>query len=313
MIGYFVRRVLATIPVILTVAIFVFVIVRLTPGDPAAILAGPDARPWEVEALRESLGLNRPLIVQLGIWFRDISRGDLGTSTFGKHKVLDLIKQRMVPTISLAIMAELLAVSMAIPLGVLAGWKARSLTDRSVMIFAVLGYSIPVFWLGLMLIYLFAVTLNWVPAAGYVPPDEGFGDYLMHMILPATTTAVIAMALITRMTRATIIEALNEDYVRTARAKGLSENIVLVRHALRNAALPIVTVIGLGIAALLSGLVVTEAVFAIPGLGRLLVDSIASRNYPVIQGATLVISIVYVFINLIVDLSYAFLDPRIRY
>lgn len=307
------RRVLATIPVLLTVALFVFIIVRLTPGDPAAILAGPDAQPWEVEAIRESLGLNRPLIVQLGIWLRDISQGDLGTSTFGKIKVLDLIRQRVVPTLSLAIMAELIAVAMAVPLGVLAGWKARSFIDRSVMLFAVLGYSVPVFWLGLMMIYLFAVTLKWVPAAGYVPPSEGFGDYLMHLLLPAITTAVIAMALITRMTRATMVETLNEDYVRTARAKGMSEKIVLIRHALRNAALPIVTVIGLGIAALLSGLVVTEAVFAIPGLGRLLVDSISSRNYPVIQGATLVISIVYVFINLLVDISYAFLDPRIRY
>ena len=313
MLAYSVRRLLATIPVLLTVVLFVCFIVRLTPGDPAAILAGPDARPWEVEALRESLGLNRPLIVQLGIWFRDIAQGDLGTSTFGKHKVLDLIQQRMVPTISLAIMAEVLAVGMAIPLGVLAGWKARTLTDRSIMIVAVLGYSIPVFWLGLMLIYLFAVNLNWVPAAGYTPPSEGFGDYLMHLLLPAITTAVVAMALIARMTRATMIETLNEDYVRTARAKGLPEKIVLVRHALRNAALPIVTVIGLGVAALLSGLVVTEAVFAIPGLGRLLVDSISSRNYPVIQGTTLVISMVYVFVNLLVDLSYAALDPRIRY
>jgi peptide/nickel transport system permease protein len=181
------------------------------------------------------------------------------------------------------------------------------------MLFAVLGYSIPVFWLGLMLIYLFAVNLNLVPAAGYTPPSEGIIDYIMHLILPAATTAVIAMALITRMTRATMIETLNEDYVRTARAKGLAEKIVLVRHALRNAALPIVTVVGLGVAALLSGLVVTESVFAIPGLGRLLVDSIANRNYPVIQGVTLVISMVYVFINLLVDLTYVFLDPRIKY
>ena len=198
-------------------------------------------------------------------------------------------------------------------MGVLAGWKARSLTDRSVMLIAVLGYSIPVFWLGLMLIYLFAVNLNLVPAAGYTPPHEGVWDYIMHLILPAATTAVIAMALITRMTRATMIETLNEDYVRTARAKGLAEKIVLVRHALRNAALPIVTVVGLGVAALLSGLVVTESVFAIPGLGRLLVDSIANRNYPVIQGVTLIIAVVYVFINLLVDLSYIFLDPRIKY
>ena len=310
---YILHRLLATIPVLLTVVLFVFFIVRLTPGDPAALLAGPDAPAASVEAIRESLGLNRPIVVQLAIWFGDLAQGDLGTSTFGKQKVLDLIKQRMTPTISLAVLSEILAVGMAVPLGVLAGWKARSLTDRSVMVFAVLGYSIPVFWLGLMLIYLFAVNLGLVPAAGYTPPSEGFVDYIMHLILPAATTAVIAMALITRMTRATMIETLNEDYVRTAKAKGLAEKVVLVRHALRNAALPIVTVVGLGVAALLSGLVVTESVFAIPGLGRLLVDSIANRNYPVIQGVTLVISMVYVFINLLVDLTYVFLDPRIKY
>ena len=230
-------------------AVFVFVLLRvLLPGDPAALLAGPDAQMWEIEEVREHMGLNRPIVVQLGIWVGDIAQGDLGTSTYGKHKVLDLIKDRMVATISLAISAELLMVGLGIPLGVLAGWKARSLTDRSVMVLAVLGYSIPVFWLGLMLIYLFAVTLNWVPAAGYVPPSEDFKEYLMHLILPAITTAVIGMALMTRMTRATMVETLNEDYVRTARAKGLAEKIVLMRHALKNAALPIVTIVGLGFA-----------------------------------------------------------------
>ena len=295
-------------------ALFVFVLLRLLlPGDPAALLAGPDAQIWEIEEVREHMGLNRPIVVQLGIWIGDIAQGDLGTSTYGKHKVLDLIKARMVPTISLAIMAEVLMVGMAIPLGVIAGWKARSLIDRSVMLLAVLGYSIPVFWLGLMLIYLFAVTLNWVPAAGYVPPSEGFGDFLQHLILPAITTAVIGMALMTRMTRATMVETLNEDYIRTARAKGLGEKIVLMRHALKNAALPIVTIVGLGIAGLLTGLVITESVFAIPGLGRLLVSAISERNYPVIEGTALVIAAVFVLVNLLVDLSYAFLDPRIKY
>ena len=296
------------------VTIFVFVLLRVAlPGDPAALLAGPDAQMYEVEEVREHLGLNRPVVVQLGIWLGDIAQGDFGTSTYGKHKVLDLIKDRMVATISLAISAELLMVGMGIPLGVFAGWKARSLTDRSVMVLAVLGYSVPVFWLGLMLIYLFAVRLDWVPAAGYVPPSEDFKDYVMHLILPVITTAVIGMALMTRMTRATMVETLNENYIRTARAKGMAEKVVLLRHALKNAALPIVTIIGLGFAGLLTGLVITESVFAIPGLGRLLVSAISERNYPVIQGTALFISVVYVLVNLLVDLSYGLLDPRIRY
>ena len=296
------------------VTIFVFVLLRVAlPGDPAALLAGPDAQIYEVEEVREHLGLNRPVVVQLGIWLGDIAQGDFGTSTYGKHKVLDLIKDRMVATISLAISAELLMVGMGIPLGVFAGWKARSLTDRSVMVLAVLGYSVPVFWLGLMLIYLFAVRLDWVPAAGYVPPSEDFKDYVMHLILPVITTAVIGMALMTRMTRATMVETLNENYIRTARAKGMAEKVVLLRHALKNAALPIVTIIGLGFAGLLTGLVITESVFAIPGLGRLLVSAISERNYPVIQGTALFISVVYVLVNLLVDLSYGLLDPRIRY
>ena len=296
------------------VTIFVFVLLRVAlPGDPAALLAGPDAQIYEVEEVREHLGLNRPVVVQLVIWLGDIAQGDFGTSTYGKHKVLDLIKDRMVATISLAISAELLMVGMGIPLGVFAGWKARSLTDRSVMVLAVLGYSVPVFWLGLMLIYLFAVRLDWVPAAGYVPPSEDFKDYVMHLILPVITTAVIGMALMTRMTRATMVETLNENYIRTARAKGMAEKVVLLRHALKNAALPIVTIIGLGFAGLLTGLVITESVFAIPGLGRLLVSAISERNYPVIQGTALFISVVYVLVNLLVDLSYGLLDPRIRY
>jgi peptide/nickel transport system permease protein len=314
MTGYIARRILATIPVLLMVTIFVFVLLRVAlPGDPAALLAGPDAQIYEVEEVREHLGLNRPVVVQLVIWLGDIAQGDFGTSTYGKHKVLDLIKDRMVATISLAISAELLMVGMGIPLGVFAGWKARSLTDRSVMVLAVLGYSVPVFWLGLMLIYLFAVRLDWVPAAGYVPPSEDFKDYVMHLILPVITTAVIGMALMTRMTRATMVETLNENYIRTARAKGMAEKVVLLRHALKNAALPIVTIIGLGFAGLLTGLVITESVFAIPGLGRLLVSAISERNYPVIQGTALFISVVYVLVNLLVDLSYGLLDPRIRY
>ena len=313
MTAYIIRRALATIPVLLVVSLVVFGLIHLAPGDPATLIAGHEAEDWEVEALREQLGMNRPLPVQLGIWIKDILQGDLGRSIVTKNSVASLIRQWFVPTLSLAILTEVFAISAAIPLGVLAAWKANTWIDRAVMVFATLGFSIPVFWLGFLLIYFFAVRLDFFPAAGYVHPTEGFGPFLHRLILPAFATGLVVMALITRMTRATVREVLSEDYVRTARAKGLSENVVLVRHALRNAALPIVTVIGLGLAAVLSGAVVTEMVFAIPGLGRLLVNAITARDYPIIQGVILVISAVYVFVNLLVDISYAYFDPRVRY
>ena len=313
MTGYIVRRVLATIPVLVVVALVVFALIRFAPGDPAAIIAGQESTQEEVEGIRRQLGLDRPLPVQLGIWFRDILQGDLGQSILSKHEVSELIVQRVVPTLSLAVLTEIFALVVAIPIGVLAAWKANSWIDRVVMVFATLGFSIPVFWLGFILIFFFAVKIPLFPAAGYIAPSEDFFSYLHRLALPALATGVIIMALIARMTRATVLETLREDYVRTARSKGLSENIVLIRHALRNAALPIITVIGLGVAALLSGLVVTESVFGIPGLGRLLLNAIVSRDYPIIQGTILIISVVYVIINLLVDISYAFFDPRVRY
>ena len=313
MTGYIIRRVLATIPVLLVVALVVFALIRFAPGDPAAIIAGQEATQEEVEGLRRQLGLDRPLPIQLGIWFRDILRGDLGQSILSKHEVSELIVQRVVPTLSLAIFTEIFALIVAIPIGVLAAWKANSWIDRVVMVLATLGFSIPVFWLGFILIFFFAVKIPLFPAAGYIAPSEDFISYLHRLALPSLATGVIIMALIARMTRATVLETLREDYVRTARSKGLSENLVLIRHALRNAALPIITVIGLGVAALLSGLVVTESVFGIPGLGRLLLNAIVSRDYPIIQGTILIISVVYVIVNLLVDISYAFFDPRVRY
>jgi len=316
MTGYIIRRTLSTIPVILVVALVVFAILRLAPGDPAAILAGTggaEVDPAIVEKIRKQLGLDQPLHVQLYRYFSDLARGDLGQSLLSKHNVSDLIRARVVPTISLTIMTELFALVMAVPLGVLAAWKADSWIDRTVMVIATLGFSMPVFWLGFLMIFFFAVQLDFFPAAGYSPPSEGIGPFLHKLIMPAFATGVIIMALITRMTRATMLETLREDYVRTARAKGLGERTVLIRHALRNAALPIVTVIGLGFAALLSGLVVTESVFAVPGLGRLLLNAILARDYPIIQGTILLISGVYVIINLIIDISYAYFDPRIRY
>jgi peptide/nickel transport system permease protein len=313
MAGYVLRRIIATIPVLFVVSLLVFGLMRLSPGDPARLIAGMEAEEWQVDAIRESLGLNRPLPIQLGIWFKNILRGDLGVSIVSKHDVLGLILQWVTPTVTLAVLTVLFSLIMALPLGMIAAWKANSWIDRSVMVFASFGFSIPVFWLGFMLIWLFAIKLDLFPAAGYIAPTEDFLGFFYRMALPVFATGIIFMALITRMTRATVLEILREDYVRTARAKGLAENVVLIRHALRNAALPIITVVGLGFAGLLGGLVVTEQVFAIPGLGRLLVNSIVARDFPVIQAMVLVISMVYVFMNLMIDITYAYFDPRIRY
>jgi peptide/nickel transport system permease protein len=313
MTGYVLRRIIATIPVLLVVSLLVFGLMRLSPGDPARLIAGMEAEEWQVDAIRESLGLNRPLPIQLGIWFKNILRGDLGVSIVSKHDVLGLILQWVTPTVTLAVLTVLFSLLMALPLGMIAAWKANTWIDRTVMVFASFGFSIPVFWLGFMLIWLFAIKLDLFPAAGYIAPTEDFLGFFYRMALPVFATGIIFMALITRMTRATVLEILREDYVRTARAKGLAENVVLIRHALRNAALPIITVVGLGFAGLLGGLVVTEQVFAIPGLGRLLVNSIIARDFPVIQAMVLVISMVYVFMNLMIDITYAYFDPRIRY
>ena len=318
MLPYLIRRLLATIPVLMVVGLFAFALLRVTPGDPAALIAGLEATPEQVEAVRTKLGLDRPLPVQLGAWVRDLARGDLGDSVRSGKPVLGLIARRVEPSLSLAILTEIIAISVAIPLGVLAAWKADSWIDRAVMVFAAVGFSVPVFWLGYILIWIFGLWAFGLddpilPVAGYRPFSEGFLTYFKYLILPSVSLGLVLIALITRMTRASMLEILREDYVRTARSKGMSEKVVLVRHALRNASLPIITVIGLGVAALLSGAVVTESVFAIPGMGRLVVDAISARDYPVIQGMILVVATVYVFINLAVDITYTYLDPRIRY
>ncbi len=313
MTGYVVRRALASIPVLFIVSLVVFSLLHFSPGDPAAIIAGQDATQLELDGIREHLGLNRPLPVQYGVWLAGILRGDLGQSILSKHRVAGLIRERAVPTLFLALFTEVFAIFVGIPLGVLAAWKANTKVDRTVMIVATLGFSVPVFWLGFILIYSFAVRLPLFPVAGYVHPTDGVGPFLHRLILPAFATGTIIMALIARMTRASVLEVLQEDYIRTARAKGLTDSTVLIRHALRNAALPIVTVIGLGVAGLLGGVVITEIVFAIPGLGRLLVQAVLARDYPIIQGLILVTSAIYVVVNLMVDISYAYLDPRIRY
>ena len=317
--AYILRRLLATIPVLIVVALFTFSLLRIVPGDPAAVLAGPEATPADVERIRTRLGLDKPLPVQLGAWISQLLQGDLGYSIRkSDQSVLGLIASRVEPTLSLAVLTEVFSIMIAVPLGVLAAWRANTWVDRTIMVFAALGFSLPVFWLGFILIWLFGLwafgfDAAILPVAGYTTFTEGFGEYIRHLILPAITLGLVLIALIARMTRATMLEILREDYVRTARAKGLTEKLVLIRHALRNASLPIITVIGLGVAALLSGAVVTESVFAIPGMGRLAVDAIVARDYPVIQGLIIVLATIYVFINLTVDITYAYLDPRIRY
>ncbi len=298
---------------LLVVAVFVFLLLRLTPGDPAAIMAGDAATGEQIERIRAGLGLDRPIAVQFGIWLGKVLSGDLGESFYYRIKVATLIGQRLEPTFALATLTILIAVAVSIPLGAVAAWRFGGWFDRALMGFSVMGFSVPVFVLAYLLIWLVSLKLGWLPVQGYVRISEGFFPFLKHLILPAITLSVIYIALIARVTRASVLEALGEDYIRTARAKGLPEIRVLVRHALANAAVPIATVIGLGIAILIGGVVVTESVYAIPGLGRLTVDAVLARDFPTIQGVILFFSFIYVLVNLLIDLSYVFLDPRIRY
>jgi peptide/nickel transport system permease protein len=313
MLPYIGRRLLATIPVMAVVAIVVFALLRLTTGDPAAIIAGDNATSQDVAAIRSKLGLDRPLIEQFALWTGRFLRGDFGESFFFKKPVATLIGERLEPTLALATCTIVLAVAMAVPLGVLAAWRRGTWIDRGVMGFSVLGFSVPVVVIGYALIYLFAIELKWLPVQGYQRLGEGVAGFLQRLVLPSFTLAVIYVALIARITRASVLEVLNADHVRTARAKGLGDFAVLMRHVLRNAAVPIVTVIGLGVALLIGGVVVTESVYSIPGLGRLTVDAVLARDYPTVQAVILLFSAVYVLINLLVDLTYTFLDPRIRY
>jgi len=313
MIAYILRRVLATVPVMAIVAVLVFSMLRFTPGDPAAIIAGSSATTQDVIDIRQKLGLDEPVATQFFIWLRHLAGGDLGESFFFKKPVAELIGDRLEPTLALATSTMILAILIAVPLGVLAAWKRGTWIDRLVMGFSVLGFSVPVFVIGYSLIYVFAIRLNWLPVQGYQPIAQGLGGFLQRLVLPSLSLAVIYVALIARITRTSMLEVLHQDYIRTAKAKGLGNRAVLMHHALRNAAVPIVTVIGIGIALLISGVVITETVFNIPGLGRLTVDAVLKRDYPIVQGLILVFAAVKVVINLLIDISYAFLDPRIRY
>ena len=313
MFSYIVRRVVATIPVMGVVALFVFSLLYIAPGDPAAVIAGDQATPADVERIRQSLGLDRPFLVRFGEWVWQILHGDLGTTIFTNLPVTTMIAQRFEPTLSLMAITLCLAVTVAVPIGVLAAWKAGTWIDRIIMAFAVFGFSVPVFVIAYLLAFVFALELEWLPVQGYTPLSEGVWPWLENLILPAIALGCVYIALIARITRAAMLEVLQQDYIRTARAKGVGQRGILFVHALKNASVPIVTVIGIGIALLIGGAVVTESVFAIPGLGRLTVDAILRRDYPLIQGVVLLFSFIYVLVNLAIDLLYTLLDPRIRY
>ncbi len=317
MLRFLAQRLAAIVPVLLVVAVVVFLILRLTPGDPAAVIAGNNATGDDIVHIREQLGLSRPLPAQFWIWFRNVLHGDLGYSFYVNKPVTELIAQRIEPTLSLAAGTLLLAVLVAVPLGTLAAWRMGGWLDRLLSGFSVAGFSVPVFVIGYVLIYIFSIKLHWLPVQGYRrlfgASSQGVGAWAYQLVLPWLSLGTIYVALIARVTRASVSEALTEDYIRTARAKGITESAVLLRHALANAAVPIATVIGIGVALLIGGVVVTETVFAIPGLGSLTVDSVLNRDFPVIQGVVLVFSVLYVLVNLAVDLSYLVLDPRIRY
>jgi len=311
--SYALRRLAATIPVMGVVALFVFSLLYLSPGDPAAVIAGDIATAEDIAKIRAKLGLDEPYLVRFGTWLWALAHFDLGTSIFTGLPVTTLIGQRVEPTLALTLCTLVVAVALAVPLGVIAAARAGSWIDRVVMAISVLGFSVPVFVLAYGLVLLFAVGLEWLPVQGYSSITKGLWPFVQHMILPSVALGITYMALIARITRASMLDVLAQDYVRTAHAKGLAPSAVLTRHALKNAAVPIVTIIGIGIALLIGGVVVTETVFAIPGIGRLTVDAILRRDYPIIQGVTLLFSAVYVLVNLLVDLSYTLFDPRIRY
>ncbi|WP_201863220.1 ABC transporter permease [Microvirga soli] len=312
MITFILRRLVAAVPVLAVVTILVFSLLYFAPGDPATIIGGDLATPEEIARIRSVLGLDQPFHVRLAIFLGQLLTGDLGTSIFSNLPVTHLIAQRIEPTLALATVTILFSIAVAIPLGTLSAWKAEALIDRLVMVVSVLGFSIPVFVLGYGLIWLFAIKLQWLPVQGYTPLSQGVGPWLANLVLPTLSLSTVYIALIARITRASLLEVLAQDYVRTAKAKGLGDRKVL-GHALGNAAVPIATIVGIGIALLIGGVVVTETVFAIPGLGRLLVDAILRRDYPIIQGVILLFAAVYVLINLMIDISYAVFDPRIRY
>jgi peptide/nickel transport system permease protein len=312
MTAYILRRLVLLLPVILIVGIVVFALVHLTPGDPAAVILGDSATPESLENLREQLGLNDPLPVQFVHWFGGVLQFDFGESIFIGEPVTRALLDRAQPTILLTIYALLIQIAIGVPAGVISAVRHNSIIDRLFTVLAISGAAIPTFFLGILLILFFAVRLNWLPSGGYVALTEDPGAHLKGMIMPAFALGFSSAGLLARLVRSSMLDVMREDYVRTALAKGLPVRMVVMRHALRNALIPALTVIGTSVGALLGGAVVTETVFTIPGMGRLVVQSIARRDYPVIQGAVMVIAMTYVIVNLIVDLLYVYIDPRVR-
>jgi peptide/nickel transport system permease protein len=310
---YVIQRIVGMLAVMFTVVTIVFVIVRVAPGDPAAVMLGPDATPADIAALREWLGLDQPLVVQYVYFLGQLLRGDLGQSIFLNMPVLSALGERAEPTFFLTVFSILIASVIALPVGILSAYRRGSLFDQLATTLAMLAASIPSFWLGLILIQVFAVRLGWFPVSGYGGPDASFLTRLSHLVLPALALGIVSSALITRFTRASMLDVLNDDYVRTARSKGMGEFQVVMKHAFKNALIPVLTVVGLTAALLISGAVVTETVFGLPGVGNLVVSAVLRRDYPVIQGALLVIAAIYVLINFAVDMLYLLIDPRVRY
>jgi len=311
--GFLLKRLFSVIPVLVVVAIIVFAMLRLTPGDPAAIIAGDGATSAQIDEIRKNMGLDKSIPDQFSIWVGRLAQGDLGTSLISDAPVSSLIADRIGPSIALSLSTIVFTVLVAIPLGIVAAWRQGKLVDRAIMAGSVVGFSVPVFIIGYVLILIFSMQLGWFPVQGYQPMSEGVWQFAQRLVLPTLALSTVYVALIARIVRSSVIEVMQEDFIRTARAKGLRESGVLLRHALGNAAVPIVTIIGVSIAMLIGGVVVTESVFNIPGLGRLVVDAVLTRDYPVIQAMILLFSLVYVGINLVIDLSYTVLDPRIRY
>jgi peptide/nickel transport system permease protein len=313
MLGYTVRRLLTAVPVMGVVALVVFSLLYLTPGDPAQVLAGDTATPEEIAKIRAALGLDEDAPLRFARWLWHIVQGDLGVSIFSGEPVTHMIGQRLQPTFSLLLLAVIISVGVGVPFGVAAAARSGSWHDRALTVFTTLGFSLPAFIAGYGLAFVFATTLKWLPVQGFMPLSEGPALWLRNLILPAVTLSLVYAAIIARVTRASMLEVLSEDYIRTARAKGVAPRGILFRHALKNAAVPVITIIGIGVATLIGSAVITENVFAIPGVGRLTVDAILHRDYPVIQGVVLMLSAAYVLVNVAVDLSYTLLDPRIRY
>jgi peptide/nickel transport system permease protein len=310
--AYILKRLLSLIPVLLVVAVVVFFIIHMAPGDPAAVMLGPEATPEDVEKLREELGLNLPLYQQFFSWFFGIFQGDLGWSIYMDVPVFEAFLDHIGPTLSLALLAQGFSILIAIPFGIIAANKRGTSIDTTFMVLVLLGISIPSFLLALLLMLLFGIKLHWLPVAGYAPLSEGLWNHLKYLIMPAISLGAIQAAVIARMTRSSMLDILSMNFIKTARAKGVKDKVVVYKHALRNAFIPILTVLGDTFGTLVAGAVVTETVFNLPGIGQLIVHSIVQRDYAVIQGTVLLIAVSYVLINLIVDLLYGIVDPRVR-